>query len=68
MDFLTQFSFPFKYYLLNYKLFNSYVGQYAGHCKAHEFQCESGHCINATFRCDHFEDCGDNSDELDCGE
>ncbi|GIY95881.1 low-density lipoprotein receptor-related protein 2 [Caerostris extrusa] len=43
-----------------------FVSQHEKHCKAHEFQCESGHCINATFRCDHFEDCGDNSDEVDC--
>lgn len=37
------------------------------HCQSHEFQCASGHCINNTFRCDHFEDCEDDSDEVDCG-
>ena len=43
------------------------IGPLHHHCQSHEFQCASGHCINNTFRCDHFEDCEDDSDEVDCG-
>lgn len=30
------------------------------------FHCSNGKCINAAFKCDKQDDCGDLSDELDC--
>lgn len=34
-------------------------------CK--DFLCKNGHCIPHGWRCDDFDDCHDNSDEVDCG-
>ena len=36
-------------------------------CQLNEFMCsKSGRCIDETKKCDHWDDCGDNSDEKDC--
>lgn len=35
-------------------------------CAPGEFQCTSGRCVPATFRCDSENDCGDYSDETGC--
>ena len=32
-------------------------------CGANEFQCDNGLCILSSFQCDHYNDCGDLSDE-----
>ena len=37
-------------------------------CSESEFRCDGGLCIPGTWVCDHKNDCGDNSDERDCGE
>ncbi|KAJ8672687.1 hypothetical protein QAD02_003947, partial [Eretmocerus hayati] len=36
-------------------------------CSELQFKCKNGRCISKFFRCDHEDDCADNSDELDCG-
>ena len=36
-------------------------------CDDSEFQCNNGNCITASWECDDYDDCGDNSDEQDCG-
>lgn len=35
-------------------------------CPIGNFHCSNGKCINQNFRCDLENDCGDNSDEIDC--
>ncbi|XP_022825719.1 sushi, von Willebrand factor type A, EGF and pentraxin domain-containing protein 1 isoform X1 [Spodoptera litura] len=35
-------------------------------CPAGTFHCSNGKCINAAFKCDKQDDCGDASDEMDC--
>jgi len=36
-------------------------------CEPNEFQCTSGKCVLTIWRCDADNDCGDLSDETDCG-
>jgi len=38
-----------------------------GRCDAGEFTCSNGNCINGDWTCDGDNDCGDQSDEQDCG-
>jgi len=35
-------------------------------CKDGEFSCKNGRCIKEEWKCDGFEDCDDNSDEINC--
>ncbi|XP_032681239.1 sushi, von Willebrand factor type A, EGF and pentraxin domain-containing protein 1 isoform X1 [Odontomachus brunneus] len=35
-------------------------------CPSGSFHCSNGKCINAAFKCDKQDDCGDYSDEMDC--
>ena len=37
-------------------------------CEPNEFHCTSGKCVLQIWRCDADNDCGDLSDELDCGQ
>ena len=35
-------------------------------CSSYQFQCTSGDCVNAHYKCDGDRDCDDGSDEVDC--
>lgn len=49
-------------------LFDMHVFLVADHtCPAHKFVCDNRRCIPLAWRCDHDNDCRDNSDEKDCG-
>ena len=36
-------------------------------CNFDEFECDNRMCIPASYKCDGDNDCGDGSDERDCG-
>ena len=36
-------------------------------CDSDEFTCDNRECIDQSYRCDQYDDCGDNSDEDGCG-
>ncbi|XP_006825065.1 uncharacterized protein LOC102806431, partial [Saccoglossus kowalevskii] len=38
-----------------------------GFCDSYQFACENKRCIPNSWRCDNWDDCGDNSDEEYCG-
>lgn len=35
-------------------------------CPQNSFHCANGNCIHQNSKCDNIDDCGDNSDEIDC--
>lgn len=35
-------------------------------CQPTAFTCGNGRCVRYSYRCDHYNDCGDNSDEVGC--
>lgn len=37
-------------------------------CDAYTFQCANGVCVSLEWKCDSMDDCGDYSDEANCGE
>ena len=42
------------------------VNCFAEECDANEFSCSNGKCIEASWKCDCENDCGDSSDEDTC--
>ncbi|KAI8497651.1 hypothetical protein Bbelb_243030 [Branchiostoma belcheri] len=39
----------------------------SGGCESYEMQCRNKNCVNSAFVCDKEDDCGDGSDEENCG-
>jgi hypothetical protein len=37
-------------------------------CESDEFECHNGKCIYDSWRCNGADECGDNSDELNCSD
>lgn len=37
-------------------------------CDSYNFQCSNGMCVTLEWKCDGMDDCGDYSDEANCGE
>ena len=52
-------------YIMNLAFLIPYPG--SGYCYFDEFACDNGECIPESWICDHDNDCGDYSDEEDCG-
>ena len=38
-----------------------------GNCKEQELTCNNGRCIDIRLKCNGRDECGDRSDEIDCG-
>ena len=36
-------------------------------CGPGEFQCNNGRCLDERYKCNTYDECGDGSDEIDCG-
>ena len=48
-------------------IFANIVLVYSYYCDYNEFECENnGNCIPSSYKCDDYDDCGDNSDERNC--
>ena len=48
-------------------IFANIVLTYSYYCDYNEFECENnGNCIPSSYKCDDYDDCGDNSDERNC--
>ena len=39
----------------------------AAGCLSTQFACSNGKCVSSDFHCNRDDDCGDNSDEYQCG-
>ena len=40
---------------------------YTARCLSDQFACSNGNCVPTSYRCDRYNDCADNSDEVGCG-
>ena len=49
-------------------IFNNCALGQVTQCTSNQFKCARGSCIDITRKCDFSNDCGDNSDEIGCGD
>lgn len=57
--------YPCTIFFINFlKLF--FIGSAFHTCQPTAFTCGNGRCVPYHYRCDHYNDCGDNSDEAGC--
>lgn len=66
MEALNKPYLKLKYIYLYIKLFE-FCTDFGGVCEPNEFKCNNGKCVLKTWICDSDDDCGDNSDEQNCG-
>ena len=60
------YSFPFRLFLLDLFYARLFTSMFLD-CDDSQFQCNNGNCIQVSWQCDDHDDCGDNSDEINCG-
>jgi len=53
--------------LSGFALFYNFTTTIIHQCHSSEFQCANSKCVSSNFRCDNDDDCGDDSDEQNCG-
>lgn len=49
-----------------FKLFYNFTNQIIRSCPGNKFRCDNGYCLASTYKCDQDDDCGDDSDEMNC--
>ena len=48
-------------------IFLTFIIVNQGLCNYDEFECDNGECVSENLQCNNIDDCGDNSDEENCG-